>query len=73
MPTFTAVFQRDGNWWVGWVEELPGANAQERTLDEARESLKEAARDIIAANREIAQQASIGREVIREALDISAA
>ncbi len=56
METFTAVFQHDGDWWVGWVEELPGANAQERTLDAARESLKEAIRDIIAANREIARR-----------------
>ena len=36
--TFTAVFEQDGPWWMGYVEELPGANAQGATLDEAREN-----------------------------------
>ena len=40
--TFTAVFEQDGDWWVGYVEELPGANTQGATLDEARENLREA-------------------------------
>ncbi|MDY6877547.1 MAG: type II toxin-antitoxin system HicB family antitoxin [Chloroflexota bacterium] len=39
---FTAVFERVDDWWIGYVEELPGANTQGKTLDEARESLKEA-------------------------------
>lgn len=43
MKTLTAVFQRSGDWWAAWVEELPGANTQGRTLDEAREKLQEAA------------------------------
>lgn len=48
MPTtFTAVFERDGDWWVGSVEELPGANTQGVTLDEARDNLKEAVALII--------------------------
>lgn len=58
MDTFTAVFEQSGEWWIGWIEELPGANAQERTLEEARESLKEAARDIIEVNRELDQRPS---------------
>jgi predicted RNase H-like HicB family nuclease len=40
--TFTAVFEQDGSWWIGTVEELPGANTQGATLDEARQNLKEA-------------------------------
>lgn len=40
--TFTAAFEQDGDWWIGYVEELPRANTQGRTLDEARENLKEA-------------------------------
>jgi predicted RNase H-like HicB family nuclease len=51
---FTAIFQRDGDGWVAWVEELPGANTQGDTLDEARESLKEAVTMILEANRELA-------------------
>jgi predicted RNase H-like HicB family nuclease len=40
--TFTAVYERSGDWWAAWVEELPGANTQGATLDEARENLREA-------------------------------
>jgi predicted RNase H-like HicB family nuclease len=39
---FTAVFQKTDKWWIASVEELPGANAQGETIDEARENLKEA-------------------------------
>ncbi len=53
--TFTAVFEQDGDWWVGYVEELPGANTQGATLEEARENLKEAVALILEANRELAQ------------------
>ena len=58
--TFTAVFQQDGAWWVGYVEELPGANTQGATLDEARENLKEAVALILEAKRELARQPSAG-------------
>ena len=50
--TFTAVFEQDGPWWIGYVEELPGANTQGATLEEARESLKEAIQLILEENRE---------------------
>lgn len=58
---FTAVFQKEGEWWLGYVEELPGANTQGRTLEEARENLKGAVALIVEANRQLAE-----REVIRE-------
>jgi predicted RNase H-like HicB family nuclease len=63
---FTAVFQKEGKWWIGYVEELPGANTQGRTLEEARENLKEAVMLIIEANRELAESELEGKEVIRE-------
>lgn len=44
---FTAIIQKDGDWWIGWVKEIPGANAQERTRDELIVSLREAAKDIL--------------------------
>ena len=47
MEKFTAVFEQDGEWWIGYVEELPGANTQGRTLEEARENLKEAVQLIV--------------------------
>jgi predicted RNase H-like HicB family nuclease len=39
-PDWTAVMKQDGDWWVGWIEELPGVNAQERTRNELVESLR---------------------------------
>lgn len=73
MECFTAVYEQDGGWWIGYVEELPGANTQGRTLDEARENLKDAVRMVIAANRELARRESEGRDVVREALVVGAA
>ena len=51
---FTAIVKKDGEWWVGWIEEIPGANAQERTKDELIISLKEAAKDIMDLHRQAA-------------------
>ena len=69
---FTGVFEQIGEWWVGYVEELPGANTQGRTLDEARENLKEAVLLILEANRELARQESAGHDVIREQIAVPA-
>jgi predicted RNase H-like HicB family nuclease len=49
MEKFTAVFEQDGDWWIGYLEELPRANTQGLTLAEAREYLKDAVRLLIAA------------------------
>lgn len=48
--TFTAVFEKLDDWYIGYIEELPGANVQEKTLQEARESLREAIELILFAN-----------------------
>jgi predicted RNase H-like HicB family nuclease len=68
--TFTAVFQRDGEWWMGYVEELPGANTQGATLDEARDNLKEAVRLLLETNRDFARREATGDSVVRETLTI---
>lgn len=52
---FTALVKKDGDWWLGWVEEVPGANAQEKTKDELLASLKEAVGDILELRREEAR------------------
>lgn len=39
---FTAVYKKDGKWYLGWIEEIPGVNTQGKTLKEAKENLKEA-------------------------------
>lgn len=64
--TFTAVFEQDGEWWIGFVEELPGANTQGKTLAEARENLKEAIQLVLEANREIARREFEGATALRE-------
>lgn len=71
MEKFTAVFEQKGEWWIGYVEELPGANTQGRTLEEARENLKEAVQLVIEANRELARRETDGKSVIREPLMVA--
>jgi predicted RNase H-like HicB family nuclease len=45
---FTAIFEKHGRWYIGYVEEIPGVNTQDKTLSEARENLKEALQLILA-------------------------
>jgi predicted RNase H-like HicB family nuclease len=71
MEHFTAAFERDGDWWIGYVEELPGANTHGRTLEEARENLEEAVRLVIEGNRQLARREALGRDVIRELLVVA--
>lgn len=49
---FTAVFVPSDGWWAAYVEEVPGVNSQGRTLDEARENLKDALKLMLAALRQ---------------------
>jgi predicted RNase H-like HicB family nuclease len=71
MERFTAVFEQEEEWWIGYVEELPGANTQGRTLEEVRENLKEAVQLIIEVNRELARRETEGKGVIREELMVA--
>jgi predicted RNase H-like HicB family nuclease len=71
MEKFSAVFEQEGEWWIGYVEELPGANTQGRTIEEARENLKEAVQLVIEANRELARRDTEGKRVIREELVVT--
>ena len=68
----TAVFRRVPLGYVAYVEELPGANTQGETLDEARSNLREAVEMIIDSNRALAQADAVGADVIREPLNLSA-
>jgi predicted RNase H-like HicB family nuclease len=67
---YTGVFEQVGEWWTAFVEELPGCNVQEPTLEEARASLKEAIQDILLANRELARREAEGHNVLREAVAV---
>ena len=55
---YTAITKKAGDWWIGWVEEVPGVNCQERTLEELMESLRSALREAIQFNREEAVKAA---------------
>ena len=57
-PSYTAVVKRDGEWWIGWVEEVPGVNCQEATRDELLESLRVALAEAIEMNRDDARRAA---------------
>ena len=71
VATFTAIFEKAEGWWIGYVEELPGANTQGATLEEARENLKEAVGLILEANRELTRRQTQGKQVVREQLVMS--
>ena len=69
---FTAVFRQVPEGYIGFVEELPGANTQGATLEEARANLREAVAMILDANRELSQKTTGEGPVIREPLKVSA-
>ena len=69
----TAVFEKVPEGYIAFVEELPGANTQGATLEEARANLDEAVRLVFEANRTLAQEALGTRSVIRERFKITPA
>ena len=69
----TAVFERVPEGYIGFVEELPGANCQGATLDEARENLAEAVELVLDANRTLSEEMVEGKDVIRENFPLRAA
>jgi predicted RNase H-like HicB family nuclease len=69
---FTAVFKQVPEGYIAFVEEIPGANAQGATLEEARRELEEAVAMILEANRDLAEEQLRGVEVIREPLRLTA-
>ncbi len=56
--TYTAVVKQDGEWWIGWIEEVPGVNCQEPTRDELLESLRLTLREALEMNRADAKRAA---------------
>jgi predicted RNase H-like HicB family nuclease len=68
--SFTAVFQKVPEGYIGFIEELPGANTQGETIEEVRKNLHEAATLILEANRSLAEEDIIGKDVIRESFEV---
>ena len=56
--TYTAVTKQDGDWWIGWIEEVPGVNCQERTRTDLLASLKATLAEALQFNREEALAAA---------------
>ena len=56
--TYTAVVKRDGEWWIGWVEEVPGVNAQEESRELLITSLRKVLSEALVMNREEVRQAA---------------
>jgi predicted RNase H-like HicB family nuclease len=56
--TYTAVVKQSGLWWIGWIEEIPGINCQERTREELFETLKVTLREAVEFNRREALDAA---------------
>jgi predicted RNase H-like HicB family nuclease len=55
---YTAIIKNTGDWWIGWIEEVPGVNAQEKSKSELLSSLKEVLTEAIELNREEARKAA---------------
>jgi predicted RNase H-like HicB family nuclease len=55
---YTAAIRRDGKWWIGWIEEVPGVNSQGETREELLANLREALIEAIEMNREEARSAA---------------
>lgn len=67
----TAVFKQVPEGYIGFVEELPGANTQGATLEEARTNLKEAIELVLEANRLLSEEELNGEDVIRETIPLT--
>ncbi len=48
---YTAVVKQDGEWWIGWIEEIPGVNCQEKSYEDLKESLEVTLKEALAFNR----------------------
>lgn len=68
---FNAVIEKVDNWYIGYVEELPGVNTQGKTLEEIRENLREAILLILKTNRELVKKEIKGKKVIREKIEFA--
>lgn len=68
---FTAVYKKDTNWYVGWVEEIPGVNTQGKTLKETRENLKDALQLILETNKTLNKVVYEKDKLIRESFSVS--
>ena len=60
MASYTAIVERDGEWWIGWIEEVPGVNSQGTTREELLDNLRDALEEALEMNRADARAAAGG-------------
>jgi predicted RNase H-like HicB family nuclease len=63
---YTAVIQQHGEWWIGWVEEVPGVNSQGKTREELLDNLRDALDEALEMNREDARNAAASAGAFEE-------
>ena len=68
---FTAVYQKQGKWYLGWVEEVPGVNTQGASLKEVKENLREALALILEFNRSLLRAEMPKGRVMRELVTLA--
>jgi len=66
---YTAVIKKEGDWWIGWIEEVPGVNCQERTREALLESLKVTLKEALEFNRQDALSA-VGEGFVEEKIAV---
>ena len=69
MAEYTAVIKTEGEWWIGWIEEIPGVNCQERTHEELLETLRVTLREALEFNRREAKAAA-GPDYVEEQIAV---
>jgi len=69
--TYNAVIVKDGDMYIGYAEELPGANTQGKSIEEVKENLKEAIELIIEANKTLAKKSFRNKRLFREKIFVS--
>lgn len=69
MQNFTAIVKHEGDWWIGWVEEVPGVNCQEATREELLETLRITLAEALEFNRQEALEAA-GENYEKELLGV---
>lgn len=67
---FSAIYQKSGKWYLGWIEEIPGVNTQGKTLKEAKENLKEALLLVLETNKLMNKKEFPKGKFIKEALSV---
>lgn len=66
---YTAVIKQDGDWWIGWIEEIPGVNCQEPTREELLETLKITLQEALSFNKDEALS-SAGKDYEEETISV---